>query len=52
MLWKWQRPVGFIQKDSLGEKSMKEVERREGKGWAEDEGQYPARIDLAEGEEA
>lgn len=44
--------MGFIQKDSLGEKSMKEVERREGKGWAEDEGQYPARIDLAEGEEA
>lgn len=32
MLWKWQRSVGFIQKDSLGEGSMKEVGRKEGKG--------------------
>lgn len=32
------RPVGFIQKDSLGGAGVKEVDRREGKDWAEDEG--------------
>lgn len=31
---------------------MNEVERREGKGQAEDEGPYPAGMDLAQGEDA